>query len=210
MANRSAVASPSRKNLLYLLHSEYESQNIAHIVQVRIMSKRNYLIEGTSGTGKTSVAEELQRRGYHVLHGDRELKYRGDPQTGEPVNEPVHQSEWDKAVWQQQHGSGLTRTDLWYHPGNELRSEMPLMIAHTCRRCGSARLRKNGRTRSGQQKLHCKDCNFYGTLDTKEHERSARQAIVEKLHIERLSQRAIARTSGMSRMTIAKMVKKKS
>ena len=67
------------------------------------MGKRNYLIEGVSGTGKTSVAEELQRRGYHVLHGDRELKYRGDPKTGEPLNEPLHESEWDRAVWQQQH-----------------------------------------------------------------------------------------------------------
>jgi broad-specificity NMP kinase len=37
------------------------------------MGKRNYLIEGVSGTGKTSVAEELQRRGHHVIHGDREL-----------------------------------------------------------------------------------------------------------------------------------------
>lgn len=67
------------------------------------MGKRNYLVEGISGTGKTSVAEELQRRGYHVLHGDRELKYRGDPETGEPINEPVHESERDKAVWQQEH-----------------------------------------------------------------------------------------------------------
>ena len=67
------------------------------------MGKRNYLIEGVSGTGKTSVAEELQRRGYHVIHGDRELKYRGDPKTGEPVNEPVHESKRDKAVWQQEH-----------------------------------------------------------------------------------------------------------
>jgi predicted ATPase len=28
------------------------------------MGVRNYLIEGVSGTGKTTVAEELQRRGY--------------------------------------------------------------------------------------------------------------------------------------------------
>jgi adenylate kinase family enzyme len=76
---------------------------IKHTKEVRTMGKRNYLIEGVSGTGKTSVAEELQRRGYHVLHGDRELKYRGDPKTGEPVHEPVHESEWDKAVWQQEH-----------------------------------------------------------------------------------------------------------
>lgn len=67
------------------------------------MGLRNYLIEGVSGTGKTAVAEELQRRGYHVLHGDQELKYRGDPKTGEPLVEPAHANEWDKAVWQQEH-----------------------------------------------------------------------------------------------------------
>jgi broad-specificity NMP kinase len=50
------------------------------------MGVRNYLIEGVSGTGKTSVATELQRRGYHVIHGDRELAYKGDPQTGEPLD----------------------------------------------------------------------------------------------------------------------------
>ena len=43
------------------------------------MGIKNYLIEGVSGTGKTTVAEELQRRGYHVIHGDRELSYLGDP-----------------------------------------------------------------------------------------------------------------------------------
>lgn len=67
------------------------------------MGKRNFLIAGGSGTGKTAVAEALQRRGYHVLHGDRELKYRGDPQTGEPIHEPVHASEREQAVWQHEH-----------------------------------------------------------------------------------------------------------
>ena len=84
------------------------------------------------------------------------------------------------------------------------------MIAITCRRCGSTDLRKNGRTPSGQQKFHCKDCNFYGTLDTKDQERSQRRATVEKLHLERLSQRAIARTVRMSRNTIAALLKKNS
>jgi broad-specificity NMP kinase len=50
------------------------------------MGVRNYLIEGVSGTGKTSVATELQKRGYHAIHGDRELAYQGDPQTGEPLD----------------------------------------------------------------------------------------------------------------------------
>src|ERR1700722_3589970 len=49
------------------------------------MGKRNHLIEGVSGTGKTAVATELQRRGYQAIHGDRELAYRGDPETGLPM-----------------------------------------------------------------------------------------------------------------------------
>jgi hypothetical protein len=49
------------------------------------MGRRNYLIEGVSGAGKTAVATELQRRGFQAIHGDRELAYRGDPQTGLPT-----------------------------------------------------------------------------------------------------------------------------
>lgn len=60
------------------------------------MGVRNYLIEGLSGTGKTSVCTELQRRGYHAVHGDRELAYQGDPQTGEPTNTAAHEHHiWD-------------------------------------------------------------------------------------------------------------------
>jgi transposase-like protein len=83
------------------------------------------------------------------------------------------------------------------------------MIAITCRRCGSVHLRKNGRTPSGQQKFHCKACNAYGTLDTLDHQRHLKRATVEKLSLERLSQRAIARTTGLSRMTVAAILKKK-
>jgi thymidylate kinase len=49
------------------------------------MGVRNYLIEGVSGAGKTTVAEELERRGHHVIHGDRKFAYHGNPETGEPV-----------------------------------------------------------------------------------------------------------------------------
>jgi thymidylate kinase len=55
------------------------------------MGRRNYLVEGLSGTGKTSVCEELQRRGHHAVHGDRELAYQGDPRTGEPTEGTVHE-----------------------------------------------------------------------------------------------------------------------
>jgi shikimate kinase len=56
-----------------------------------VVGERNYLIEGLSGTGKTSVAEELERRGFHVVHGDRALAYRGDPETGEPTESYGHE-----------------------------------------------------------------------------------------------------------------------
>jgi adenylate kinase family enzyme len=60
------------------------------------MGIRNYLIEGVSGTGKTSVCDELQRRGYHAVHGDRELAYQGDPRTGEPLEGHAHENHiWD-------------------------------------------------------------------------------------------------------------------
>lgn len=55
------------------------------------MGIRNYLIEGLSGTGKTSVCDELQRRGYQAIHGDRELAYQGDPETGEPTDDLRHE-----------------------------------------------------------------------------------------------------------------------
>ena len=40
------------------------------------MAKRNYLVEGLSGTGKSSVYEELIRRGYKAISTDRAWKYR--------------------------------------------------------------------------------------------------------------------------------------
>lgn len=56
------------------------------------MGIRNYLIEGVSGTGKTSVCKELQRRGYHAINGDCELAYQGDPETGEPTDTARHEN----------------------------------------------------------------------------------------------------------------------
>jgi len=56
------------------------------------MGRRNYLVEGVSGTGKTSVCDELLRRGHHAVHGDRELAYAGDPATGLPVAQRGHEN----------------------------------------------------------------------------------------------------------------------
>jgi hypothetical protein len=61
------------------------------------MAKRNYLVEGLSGAGKSSVYEELIRRGYKAISTDRAWKYRADPDTplpGEP--NPYQNSLWDQ------------------------------------------------------------------------------------------------------------------
>ena len=55
------------------------------------MGKKNYLVEGSSGAGKSSVWEELLQRGYGAVNGDRELAYRGDPITGEKIEGGGHE-----------------------------------------------------------------------------------------------------------------------
>jgi hypothetical protein len=61
------------------------------------VGQRNYLIEGVSGTGKTSVCAELSRRGFRAIDGDTELAYQGDPETGQAdKGDVVHEHHiWD-------------------------------------------------------------------------------------------------------------------
>jgi hypothetical protein len=75
-------------------------QNRQSIATVSAMGRRNYLIEGVSGAGKTAVATELQRRGYQAIHGDRELVYRGDPETGLPT---PPETDPPTALWMSEH-----------------------------------------------------------------------------------------------------------
>lgn len=51
------------------------------------MGVKNYLIDGVSCSGKTTVGAELQRRGYQVIHGDKALAYWGNLLTGEPMED---------------------------------------------------------------------------------------------------------------------------
>ncbi len=62
------------------------------------MAKRNYLVEGLSGAGKSSVYEELIRRGYHAVSTDRAWKYYADPDTGLRGG-PRHS---DNSMWDEQ------------------------------------------------------------------------------------------------------------
>jgi len=59
------------------------------------MAKRNYLVEGLSGAGKSSVYEELIRRGYKAISTDRAWSYHADPDTGLPGG-PLQHDNW---VW---------------------------------------------------------------------------------------------------------------
>ena len=62
------------------------------------MAKRNYLVEGLSGTGKSAVYEELIRRGYKAVSTDRAWFYHADPGTGLRGG-PARHDNW---VWDQE------------------------------------------------------------------------------------------------------------
>jgi hypothetical protein len=62
------------------------------------MAKRNYLVEGLSGAGKSSVYEELIRRGYTAISADRAWAYHADPDTGRPGGPIRH----DTFMWDEQ------------------------------------------------------------------------------------------------------------
>src|SRR6476469_8451597 len=62
------------------------------------MAKRNYLVEGLSGAGKSAVYEELIRRGYKAISTDRAWKRLAEPDTGLPGG-PIRYSE---SIWDQQ------------------------------------------------------------------------------------------------------------
>jgi gluconate kinase len=62
------------------------------------VAKRNYLVEGLSGAGKSTVYEELIRRGYSAISSDRVWAYNADPDTGLPGGPVRH----DTFMWDEQ------------------------------------------------------------------------------------------------------------
>jgi gluconate kinase len=60
------------------------------------VAKRNYLVEGLSGAGKSSVYEELIRRGYKAISTDRAWKCHADPDTGRGRANRYDNSMWDE------------------------------------------------------------------------------------------------------------------
>lgn len=69
------------------------------MVPVRLAPEQrmNYLIEGLSGTGKSTVCKELQRRGYRAIEADEAFGFYGDPKTGQPTQDKSQLNWiWDK------------------------------------------------------------------------------------------------------------------
>jgi broad-specificity NMP kinase len=62
------------------------------------VAKRNYLVAGLSGAGKSSVYEELIRRGYKAISTDRAWAYHADPDTSLPGG-PISHDTW---MWDRQ------------------------------------------------------------------------------------------------------------
>lgn len=77
----------------------------------------------------------------------------------------------------------------------------------SCGRCGSTALRKNGHSK-GKAKYRCTACRHQAVFEPAAPRKAAQYAQVEKLLIERVSQRAIVRATGVARMTVAKLAKK--
>jgi len=78
------------------------------------------------------------------------------------------------------------------------------IITHSCPKCGSTDMVKNGHDYKGAQKYHCKTCRAYGTLDAQVGHSEAEKAQVRRAVLERLSLRALERVFGLSRRTVAR------
>ncbi len=79
------------------------------------------------------------------------------------------------------------------------------IITNCCTKCQSKRIVKNGKTKAGRQKYHCKVCNAYGTLNPSVQYTPERKAEILRAYHER----GIERTFGVARQTVAKWLKAK-
>jgi IS1 family transposase/transposase-like protein len=75
-------------------------------------------------------------------------------------------------------------------------------ITHSCPKCGSEDIVKNGHDYKGSQKYRCNACGKYGTLHKQERHSPQQRALIKRAVLERLSLRAIERLFGVSRHTV--------
>jgi len=80
---------------------------------------------------------------------------------------------------------------------------------HTCRKCQSEDLVKNGTNASGSPLYHCKTCGTYGVLEPKQRYSEEEKEIIIKAYQERASMRGIERIHGVCRQTLSAWLKDK-
>ena len=77
------------------------------------------------------------------------------------------------------------------------------IVTHTCPKCGSENLVRNGHDYKGDQKYHCKSCASYGTLHAQQRYDERTRTQVKHAVLERISLRGIERLFSISRRTVA-------
>ncbi len=78
-----------------------------------------------------------------------------------------------------------------------------------CRRCGSDYIVKNGISLSQNQKYKCRECDKQFVLNLEKKISEEKKAIIDKLLLEKISLRGIARGVGVSTVWLQKYVKEK-
>ena len=78
-----------------------------------------------------------------------------------------------------------------------------------CPRCGSNYIVRNGISLSNKQKYKCRECNKQFVLNPEKHISEEKKAIIDKLLLEKISLRGIARSVGVSGVWLQKYVKEK-
>ena len=83
------------------------------------------------------------------------------------------------------------------------------ITVNRCTKCQSENIVKNGMTKVGKPKYHCKACGAYGTLNPSVQYTPERKEEILRAYHERSSLRGLERTFGVARQTVAKWLKEK-
>ena len=83
-----------------------------------------------------------------------------------------------------------------------------IQTTHSCTRCESKKLKKNGTTAKGKQKFYCHACGQYGTLKPSVRYTEEKKEEILRAYQERSSLRGLERSFGVARQTVACWLKK--
>lgn len=82
-------------------------------------------------------------------------------------------------------------------------------VTHSCKKCQSTNIVRNGHNACGSPLYKCKDCNAHGVLKSKRQTAQIDQQVLERTYLERNSYRSTARLFGISHVSVMNLLKKK-